>query len=313
MTSAEPGIELVTEPKLARRSLRRKLAAGRFVISVEVDPPRGLSIKRAIDAAGLMCDSGADCVNVGDSPMAEVRMSAVAMAWLLKERAGMETIVHCSPRDRNIMALQADLMGAHALGLRNFLCIKGDPHALGSYPDAKPVWDVNALGLMRILKGFNAGYDAANKSVQPSTRFFIGAAVNPMAENLREEARLVRRKVEAGAQYLLSQAVFEVEPVERLLEALGPSHPPIILGIWPVHTLRQATFLDEHITPVPVWLRNELEKAGEDGERCGLDEAQRLLEKVQPLVQGIYLIPSFGRFSGIAELVTAARELAGDA
>jgi homocysteine S-methyltransferase len=162
--------------------------------------------------------------------MAEVRMSAVAMGSILRQQAGIEVVVHCSPRDRNIMALQADLMGAHALGIRNILCIKGDPHALGSYTNAAAVWDVNALGLMRILRGFNAGHDAIDKEVRPATRFFIGAAVNPTAEDVDAEVRLVRRKVNAGAGFMMSQAVFEFEPLERFLERLGEPPIPILLG-----------------------------------------------------------------------------------
>ncbi len=302
---APPGVETAAPP----RTLRQKLQAGRFVVSVEVDPPRGLAVGRTLEAASLVREAGADCVNVGDSPMAEVRLSAIAMASLLRERVGIEPIVHCSTRDRNLMALQSDLMGAHALGLRNVLCIKGDPHALGRYANAAAVWDVNALGLMRILKGFNGGRDALGNEVRPVTRFFIAGAVNPVAEDVEAEVKLARRKVAAGAEFLLSQAVFEVDAVERFLERLGDAPVPIILGLWPLHTAKQADFLNDRVIPVPSWLRNEMEKAGDGGEQRGREHAHRLLEKVRPLVQGVYFIPSFGRLSGIAELVVAAREL----
>jgi homocysteine S-methyltransferase len=296
------------------RSLRAKLAAGQFIVCTEIDPPRGLATRRTIEAARLMRESGVDCVNVGDSPMAEVRMSALATAALIKEKAGVEPIVHFSTRDRNLVALQADLMGAHAWGLRNVLCIKGDPHALGSYGNAKvkpaPVWDINALDLMRILKGFNAGHDAIDKPLSPKANFLVGGALNPVAEDLAAEVRLARNKVRAGVDFFLSQGVFEPEPVERLLEQLGPSHPPIILGVWPVHSLRQANFLNEHIMPVPAWVHERIEKAGADGEQCGIELAHKLIEQVRPLVQGVYFVPSFGRFTGIAELVGAARRLA---
>ena len=142
------------------------------------------------------------------------------------------------------------------------------------------------------------------------TSFFPGAAVNPAADDVAEEAKMVRRKQQAGAEFLLSQAIFEAESLERLLERLGPNHPPIVAGIWPVHSLRQADFLAEYITKVPSWVRDRIEAAGNDAERCGVEMAQELLEKVRPLAQGVYLIPSFGRFSGITELVIAARELA---
>ncbi|MPZ50095.1 MAG: bifunctional homocysteine S-methyltransferase/methylenetetrahydrofolate reductase [Dehalococcoidia bacterium] len=300
---------LAPEPVVAR-SFQEKLKTGRFVVSVEVDPPRSQAVVQTIEAARLMREAGADCVNVGDSPMAEARLSAIAMASLLKEKAGIEPVLHCSTRDRNLMALQSDLLGAHALGIRSVLCIKGDAHALGSYAKATAIWDLNAFGLLRLLRGFNAGEDAAGKPVRPSTSFFAGAAVNPSAPDLVEEAKMVRRKAQAGAEFLISQAVFEAEAVERLIERLGPSHPPIIIGVWPVHSLRQADFLSEYITPVPSWVRDRIEAAGSDAEKAGVEMAQDLLEKLRPLAQGVYLIPSFGRFSGIAELVVAARELA---
>ncbi len=302
--------EIAPEMKPATpRTLRQKLAAGRFVVSVEIDPPKGTSVRRATEAASLMRECGADCINVGDSPMAEVRMSAIATASLLRERAGVETIVHFATRDRNLMALQADLMGAHALGIRNVLCIKGDPHALGRYTNAAAVWDVNALGLMRILKGLNAGHDALDNPVRPPTRFFVAAAVNPSAADVKAEVRLVRRKVEAGADFLMSQAVFDATALERFLDALGPPPVPIMVGVWPLHTLKQASFLNERVLPIPSTVLTHMEKAGDDGEKWGREMAQALLERVVPLVQGVYFIPSFGRFAGLAELVTVARTL----
>ncbi len=306
LTQPEPAAQPPPEP----RSLRQKLAAGRFVVSVEIDPPRGLAVKRAVEAARLMKDAGADCVNVGDSPMAEVRMSAIAMGSILRQQADVEVVVHCSPRDRNIMALQSDMMGAHALGIRNILCVMGDPHALGSYNNAAAVWDVNALGLMRILRGFNAGHDAIDKEVKPATHFFVGAAVNPCAQDVDAEVKLVRRKVAAGASFMMSQAVFDAPALERFLEKLGEPPIPIILGLWPIQSLRQATFLNDRIMPVPDSVRREIETAGDGAGERGLEMTAELLERVHSLVQGVYFIPSFGRFQGIAGLVTMARRLA---
>ena len=309
---SETAAAITPPPKAKRpaRSLRRKLETGRFVVCVEVDPPRGPAIRRVIEAARRMVELGADCVNVGDSPMAEVRMSAVMTAAMLKDRAGVEPIVHISTRDRNLMALQADLMAAHAWGLRNILCIKGDQHALGSYNGAKAVWDINALDLMRILKGFNEGHDAIKKPISPATRFHVGAALNPSASDFAAELKLAKNKIRAGADFFLSQAVFEAAPVERMLEALGPDHLPVVIGIWPVHSARQAAFLNERITQVPSWVCDAIDKAGNGAEQCGLELAQRLLEDLRPLVQGVYFVPSFGRFDGIGDLVAAARQLA---
>jgi homocysteine S-methyltransferase len=229
---------------------------------------------------------------------------------MIKSRAGVEPIVHISTRDRNLMALQADMMAAHAWGLRNVLCIKGDPHALGSYNGAKAVWDINALDLMRILKGFNEGHDAIKKQISPSTSFYVGAALSPSAPDFEAELKLAKNKVRAGADFFLTQAIFEAEPMERMLEALGAEHPPVIAGIWPVHSARQAAFLNEQITTVPAWVSDAIDKAGNGAEQCGFELAQRLLEDVRPLVQGVYFVPSFGRFDGIGDLVVAARQLA---
>jgi homocysteine S-methyltransferase len=201
-------------------------------------------------------------------------------------------------------------MGAHALGIRNVLCVKGDPHALGSYTNAAAVWDVNALGLMRILKGFNAGHDAIDKPVKPSTNFFVGAAVNPSADDVDAEVKLVRRKVNAGAEFMLSQAVFDASALDRFLERLGEPPIPIILGLWPIQSVRQADFLNERIMPVPSYVRDAIEQAGDGAGELGFELAARLLERVRPMVRGVYFIPSFGRYEGIAGLVSMARRLA---
>ncbi len=289
------------------RSLRDKLAAGRFVVGVELDPPRGLATERAMKNAATLKNLNVDFVNVGDSPLAEVRMSAIAMASMLKVKVGLEAVVHCSTRDRNIMALQSDMIGAHALGLRNMLCLKGDPHALGSYTKAAAVWDVNALGLMRILKGMNNGHDALDNEIRPVAQFFIAGAVNPAAVDIDAEVQLFRRKVAAGAEFFVSQAVFEAETIERFLDKLGPDHPPIVLGVWPIHSERQAKFLHQNITPVPVRVRESIEQAGSGAEQRGLEQAHELVQQAVEMVQGFYFIPSFGRFGGTEELVVAAR------
>jgi homocysteine S-methyltransferase len=269
-------------------------------------------MRRTIEHATEMKALGADCINVGDSPMAEARMSAIATAALMKQRAEVEPIVHVSPRDRNLLALQSDLLGAHAWGLRNFLCIKGDAHSLGAYGDkVKPVWDINALDLMRVLKGFNAGHDVIEKPVGSGARFHVGAALNPGAADLEAEIKLARNKIRAGADFFLTQAVFDPAAIERALELLGPSHPPIIMGVWPLHSSRQCDFLVENkISSVPSHVRSAIVEAGDGAEQQGLELAHRLVESVRHLVQGVYFVPSFGRMQGIGELVAAARRLA---
>ena len=311
MTFVESEAAPAPQPKAPPRTVKGKLAAGRFIVSVEIDPPRTLAMRRTLETAAHMKELGADCINVGDSPMAETRMSAIAVGALMKQ-AGIEPIVHVSTRDRNLMALQSDLLGAHAWGLRNFLCIKGDNHALGAYGDkVKPVWNINALDLMRLLKGFNAGHDAIDKPVGTGARFHVGAALNPCAADLEAEVKLARNKIRAGADFFLTQAVFDAATIERVLELLGPSHPPIIMGVWPLHSERQCDFLEEnHISSIPPHVRAAIEGAGGGAEQQGLELAQKLVESVRHLVQGVYFVPSFGRTTGIGELVVAARRLA---
>jgi len=316
-TTAEPALAprapaLIVEPEAPAvgESLREKLAAGRLVVSVEIDPPKGLNPRRALEAAAMLKDAGADCINVGDSPRAQTRMSPLAFALLVQQRVGLETIVHFTTRDRNLAALQADLIGAQVWGLRNIFCLRGDPPAGGGYARAVAVWDVSTVGLIRVLKGLNEGVDWVGNSVGQPTSFFIGAAANPTAASLEAEMKLLRRKLAAGAEFLMTQAVYDVEALDRFLKAASGLKVPILLGVMPLHNLRHAEFLQNELVGVvvPEPVRERLRRAGENSLDEGMALARELLDAARGRVQGVYIMPSFGRYDLAAQLLGELRQ-----
>ncbi|MDE3097443.1 MAG: bifunctional homocysteine S-methyltransferase/methylenetetrahydrofolate reductase [Chloroflexota bacterium] len=292
-----------------RRTLREKLAAGEFVVSVELDPPRGLNPRKALEGAARLKQLGADCINIGDSPMARVRMSAIALAVLIEERIGVEPIIHFTSRDRNLMAIQSDLLGAHALGIRNVIALTGDPPASGDYARATAVWDVDSIGLIKILKMLNSGSDWAGNSIGKGTEFFVACAANPTAGDVEVELDRVRRKLEAGADLLMTQQIYSAEILRGFLERLGPIDVPVLAGIMPLQSFRHAEFIHNELPGVfvPEDVRERMRRAGENGKAEGIAQAGELLEECRALVNGVYLVPSFGRYEVVGELVTQAK------
>jgi homocysteine S-methyltransferase len=278
------------------------------VVTVEVDPPRGLDPKRSLEGAALVKQAGVDSINIGDSPLARTHMSAVVMAIMVHQRTGVETIVHFVTRDRNLMALQADLLGAHAMGLRNILCLRGDPPKGVGYPTPVGVWDVSPIGLIRILKGMNDGVDAAGNPIDEPASFFIGAAANPMAP-LEVEERVMRRKQEAGVDFVVTQPVFDAALVDRYLQAVGHLRIPVILGIMPLHSYRHAEFIHSQLggVTVPDEVRERMRRAGDKARAEGARLAQELLEQTRDKVQGACIMPSFNRFEVAAEIAAWLR------
>ena len=294
-----------------RRSLREKLADGDFVVSVELDPPRGLNPRKALEGAAHLFALGADTINIGDSPMARVRMSAIALAVLIERQIGIETIIHFTSRDRNLMAIQSDLLGAHALGIRNVIALTGDPPSSGDYARATGVWDVDSVGFVRILKMLNGGSDWAGNSIGKGTDFFIACAANPTADNIDLEIDRVRRKIEAGADVLMTQQVYSADILQSFLERLGPIDLPVLVGIMPLQSHRHTEFIHNELPGVfvPEDVRERMRRAGENGGAEGIAQARELLEACRPFVQGTYLVPSFGRYEVVGELVTFAKAM----
>ena len=308
---AERGADLAPPAEPGRRTLREKLAAGEFVVSVELDPPRGLNPRKALEGAAHLKTLGADTINIGDSPMARVRMSAIALAVLIEQQVGIETIIHFTSRDRNLMAIQSDLLGAHALGIRNVIALTGDPPATGDYARATGVWDVDSIGLIRVLKMLNGGTDWAGNSIGKGTSFFVACAANPTADDVGVEVDRVRRKIEAGADLLMTQQLYSAGVLREFLDRLGPTGLPLLVGIMPLQSHRHTEFIHNELAgvTVPDDVRERMRLAGENGVAEGIALARELLEECRPYVNGAYLVPSFGRYEVVGELVSLAKQL----
>jgi homocysteine S-methyltransferase len=296
--------------------LARRLAAHKFVVSVEIDPPRSVRIERTLDAARLLRDAGADLVNVSDSAMARVRMGAMAVAFSIQRELGIETLVHFTTRDRNLMALESELLGAHALGVRNILALTGDPPRVGDYPTGTGVWDVDSTGLIGILKRLNRGEDQAGSPIGGPAGFTVACALDPTAANLDRELDRLDAKLAAGADLVMTQPVYDHAQWERLLERVAarrgePRLPvPVLIGILPLHGSRHAEFLHHEVPgiTIPEQVRATMREAGDRGTDVGLAMAIRLIEELRDLVDGTYIMPSFGRYEVAAELVRLVRE-----
>ena len=287
-------------------TLREKLAAGRFVISAEVDPPHGLRTRKVLQGAAILKDAGIDAINVGDSPTAKVRMSPLAMSVLLQRELGVEIVMHYTTRDRNALAVHSDMVGAHVLGIRNILCLRGDPPSVGGYTDIVGVWDISAVGLMRSLKLLNEGADWTGKPITGEADFFIGASCDPNADPLEPQLRLMRRKAEAGAQFFVTQNVFDEKILENFVAKAKRFGLPIIVGVLPLHNSRHAEFLHKEVPGMQITdaVRDRMRRAGdEDGPKEGQAMARDFLAFCRERCAGVYLVPSFGRYDLAAELI----------
>ena len=304
--AAAPVEAALPGPSAEPLTFREKLEAGRFVVSVEVDPPHGLGARKAIEGTRLLKEAGVDVINVGDSPTAKIRMSPLAMSVLLMREVGVEIVMHYTTRDRNAMAIHSDMVGAHILGIRNILCLRGDPPSVGGYTDIVGVWDVSAVGLIRFLKLLNDGVDFTGKSVGRQASFVIGGSANLNADPLEPELRLMRRKVEAGAHFFVTQNVFEEQKLETFLDQAAKFKRPIIVGVLPLANSRHAQFLHNEVPGMylPDNVRDRMRKAGEEnGPKEGAAMARDTIALCREKAAGVYLVPSFGRYEVVAELV----------
>ncbi len=290
--------------------LARAFAQGDFVITVEMRPPRGSNPRKVLSAAAMLGEAGVTVVDVTDSAMARVRMGPFFTAHLIQSRTGIEVIAHLTTRDRNLMALQADLLGAHALGIRNVLALSGDPPNANSWAPATGVYDVDSIGLIALIKKLNAGEDAAGTSIGTGTDFLVGCSLNPTAEDLDIELERFERKLEAGADFVMTQAVYDPDLFRRVLERVGPLPVPLILELLPLQSYKNAEFIHHELAGVtlPAWVLERMRKAGNRGQDEGMNIARETFRELLPLVQGIYLIPSFDRYEQAAALTREFRE-----
>jgi methionine synthase / methylenetetrahydrofolate reductase (NADH) len=295
--------------------LAELLAAGRFVVSVEIDPPRSIRIERTIEAARLLRDAGVDLVNISDSAMARVRMSALAVAFGIQHDLDLECLVHCTTRDRNLMALESELLGAHALGVRNVIALTGDPPRIGDYPTGTGVWDVDSIGLIEILTRLNRAEDPSGASIGQRAGFTIACALDSTAADAPTEWSRLERKLDAGAHLVMTQPLYSAGQVEAMLEEahrrFGPGGfpVPVLLGVLPLVSTRHAEFLHNEVPgiTIPDEARTAMRTAGERGSEVGIEMADRLLGEMEGEVAGTYIMPSFGRYEQCAELVRRIR------
>jgi homocysteine S-methyltransferase len=278
----------------------------KFLVSVEIDPPKGLNPTKALDGARVLKEVGVDVINVADSPMARVRMSAMTLCYLIQHQVGIETILHFTTRDRSLMGLQSELLGAHAVGVRNILALTGDPPSLGDYPDSSAVYDVDSIGLIKVIRRLNEGSDSAGASIGRMASFTIACAVDPTRPDLEEESRRLRAKLAAGANLVMTQPVYDIAVWERFLDVFGePIDVPVLLGILPLQSHKHAEFLHNEVPGINLTdeARERMRRAGPDGRREGVKMAQALLAAARPHVQGVYIMPSFGRYEVAAEVL----------
>ena len=314
ITTAE--MDEVREKAADPTKLAQKLAAGRFIISVEMDPPRGLSAHKLLAGASLLADSGADVIDVADSPMARMRMSPWAVCSLIQRQVKVETVLHFPTRGRNLLRVQGDLLAAHALDVRNVFVVMGDPTAIGDYPEAMDNYDLAPSGLVKLIKqGFNLGVDHAGTDIGQPTSFFVGCAANLLPPDMERELEVLQRKLKAGADFILTQPIYEPAPLEKFHAAYHKKFGkeltlPLLIGILPLASGRHAAFLQQEVPGIhiPDGVRKQMEAAGEMGTRKGIELAVKLVAKLRPHVRGIYLMPAFGRYDYAAEIIEAVSQ-----
>lgn len=300
--AGSPGVGQARTPvPMAERSrIGAKLAAGDFVTSVEIVPPRGIDTTKLEQDAAALAKAGVDAINVPDGPRAQSRMGAIATSLII-ERHGIEAVTHYACRDRNLLGMLSDLLGASALGLRNMLLITGDPPKMGPYPDATAVFDIDAIGLTNLVSKLNKGLDPGNNPIGEPTRFVVGVGVNPVAIDPAHELKRFHWKVEAGAEYAITQPVFDPAQLESFLENIHDVRIPVIAGIWPLVSARNAEFLANEVPGVTVppeilaRMRNANDRSKEHAVAEGIAIAREALERVRGAVQGVQVSAPFGK------------------
>ena len=304
-TPESPGLR----PSLVATPLQRRLEAGEFVVTVELDPPRGHTVEKLVQGAKLLKERGVETVDINDGSLGRVRLAVLPTALLVREASGLDINMHFTCRDRNLMGIQADLLGAHALGIRNILAMTGDPPRPGDYVNATAVFDVDAIGLLEVLRRMNEGVDATGNGIGDPTAFFTGTALNPAADDPDREIERMRRKIEAGARWFQTQPVYDLGLLDRFLERAGGSPIPVVVGVLPLHSFRHAEFLHNEVPgiTIPEAVRARLREAGDRALRVGVDMARDLVRAIRERYSGAYLMPSFGRFEVVAEVLDALR------
>jgi homocysteine S-methyltransferase len=307
-----PRQAIVTEtppPPIEERSrLGRLVRDDKFVTMVEIVPPKGIDCSKELAGAALLAKLGIDVINVPDSPRASARMSAQSLCIQIQQHTGIETVLHYTCRDRNVLSIQSDLLGASSIGLKNILCLTGDPPKLGNYPDATAVFDVDSIGLVNIVTRLNHGLDIGGNPIGASTGFTIAVAANPGVPDIENEVRRFAYKVEAGGEYAITQPVFDLRVLEAFLKRIEGFRIPVVAGIWPLTSLRNAEFMKNDLRvsmPDSIMLRMQQCPTPEAARAEGIRIAQEMLDAARPMVQGVQVSAPFGRYNAAAEVLTS--------
>ncbi|HKC01242.1 MAG TPA: bifunctional homocysteine S-methyltransferase/methylenetetrahydrofolate reductase, partial [Terriglobales bacterium] len=295
-------------PLAERSRLGAKIAAGEFVTMVEIVPPKGIDIRKEVAGAKFVKSVGVDGVNIPDSPRASARMSNQALALLMQQEVGIEAILHYTCRDRNVLGIQSDLLGAAATGIRNLICITGDPPKMGNYPDATAVFDVDAIGLVNIVHNLNRGLDIGANPIGAGTSFVIGVGANPGLPNLDEEIKRFEYKVEAGAEYVVTQPVFDLNLLESFLKRIEHCRIPVVAGIWPLVSARNAEFMKNELrVSVPDEVMNRMTRVAspQAAREEGVAIAREMLAALRDRVQGAQISAPQGRYTSAIDVLEA--------
>jgi homocysteine S-methyltransferase len=313
--SIQPEDEITAEPADQPTQLAQRLSEKKFTVCVEMSPPRGLSTHKLLAGASLLQDSGANIINVADSPLARMRMSAWAVCDVVQRTLGVETTLHFPTRGRNLLRVQGDLLAAHAIGLRNVFVVMGDPTSIGDYPEAMDNYDLVPSGLIKLIKqGFNMGVDHSGTSIGQPTNFFVGAALNLCPQDMDTEVKNLHRKIKAGTDFFLTQPIYSPDDGPKLIEAYeakhGKLHQPILAGILPLVSAKHASFLHHEVPGIfiPDESRARIEAAKDGAAKVGAELAVELIQKIKGWASGIYMMPQFHRYDQASEIIVAVKE-----
>lgn len=313
----ETGVEVIPKagrveppPIKDRSKIGAMISAGDFCTLVEIVPPRGVDCSKELEGAEELYKLGVDAINIPDSPRASARMSALSLCVQIQQRVGIETVLHYTCRDRNLLSIQSDLLGAASIGLRNILCLTGDPPKLGNYPHATAVFDVDAIGLTKIVRDLNSGLDIGGGAIGGSTAFTVGVAANPGVVDIDNEVRRFAAKVEAGGEYGITQPVFDLRLLEQFLKRIESFRIPVIAGIWPLTSLKNAEFMRNDLkvnVPEEIMVRMGAAESPEAARAEGITIAREMLAAVRQQVQGVQVSAPFGKYKAAAQVLGFSR------
>jgi homocysteine S-methyltransferase len=302
--SEEAAVKIESRGTVSESALIEKFKSKKFVISIELDPPRGINYDKVIEGAILCKQHEVDAINIADNPLAKAGMTPLAMAALIERSVRIETILHFSCRDRNLLAMQSELMSAHVMQIRTILSVTGDPPMVGDYPDATGVFDIDSIGLIKLIANLNQGIDLANKSIGSKTNFFRACAVNPTAVDLEREYDRYEQKIAAGADFAMTQVLYDLKSLEDFAKRYK-GRIPVLVGILPLKNAKHANFMHYEIPDIsiPESIRDRMTRAGERGQEEGVAIAKEFLKEAKAMVDGVYVMPPFNKFEMAFDLL----------